>query len=80
MDNLTQEQRHKSMSSIRSKDTAIEVVLRKALWHRGNVIKLSLSCHCEERSDVAIRFLFAVKRGLPHQCAHWFAMTKSLTE
>lgn len=35
MDNLTPEQRQKSMSSIRSKDTSIEVVLRKALWHHG---------------------------------------------
>ena len=35
MDTLTHEQRHKAMSAIRSKDTSIEVVLRKALWHRG---------------------------------------------
>lgn len=35
MDNLTKEQRHKNMSHIRSKDTKIEKVLRKALWHRG---------------------------------------------
>ena len=35
MDRLTPEQRHKNMSSIRSKDTSIEVVLRKALWHHG---------------------------------------------
>lgn len=35
MDKLTPEQRHKNMSHIRSKDTAIEVRLRKALWHKG---------------------------------------------
>lgn len=35
MDTLTPEQRHKNMSAIHSKDTSIEVVLRKALWHRG---------------------------------------------
>ena len=29
------EQRHKNMSSIRSKDTSIELILRKALYHRG---------------------------------------------
>ena len=34
-DPLTPEQRHKNMSSIRSKDTSIEVKLRKALWHHG---------------------------------------------
>jgi DNA mismatch endonuclease (patch repair protein) len=35
MDDLTPEQRHKSMSHIRSNDTSIEVLLRKALWHEG---------------------------------------------
>ena len=28
-------QRHKNMSRIRSKDTSIELILRKALWHHG---------------------------------------------
>lgn len=35
-DNLTKEQRHKNMSHIKSKDTSIEVKLRKALWSRGH--------------------------------------------
>ena len=35
MDVLTPEQRHKCMSRIKSKDTSIEVLLRKALWHEG---------------------------------------------
>lgn len=35
MDVLTKEQRHKNMQAIRSSDTKIEVMLRKALWHRG---------------------------------------------
>lgn len=34
-DVLTPEQRSKNMRSIRSKDTKAEVILRKALWHRG---------------------------------------------
>ncbi|MDR3206102.1 MAG: very short patch repair endonuclease [Candidatus Methanoplasma sp.] len=34
-DNLTPEQRRKTMSAIRSKDTSIEVALRKELWSRG---------------------------------------------
>lgn len=34
-DNLTKEQRHKNMSHIKSKDTSIEVKLRKALWNKG---------------------------------------------
>lgn len=35
MDNLTKEQRHKNMQHIRSKDSAIEKKLRKALWDKG---------------------------------------------
>lgn len=35
MDNLTREQRHKNMQHIRSQDTEIEVLLRKALWKKG---------------------------------------------
>lgn len=34
-DRLTAEQRKKCMSNIRSKDTGIEVGLRKALWQKG---------------------------------------------
>ena len=34
-DNLTAEQRKKNMQHIRSKDTAIELKLRKALWEKG---------------------------------------------
>lgn len=35
MDNLTREQRRKNMQHIRSKDTGIEVKLRKTLWSKG---------------------------------------------
>lgn len=35
MDNLTAEQRQKNMRHIKSKDTLIEVKLRKELWSRG---------------------------------------------
>ena len=35
MDVLTPEQRRKCMSRIKSKDTSIEVLLRKALWREG---------------------------------------------
>jgi DNA mismatch endonuclease (patch repair protein) len=35
MGSLTPEQRHKNMSHIRSKNTSIEILLRKALWHEG---------------------------------------------
>lgn len=35
MDVLTPEQRHKNMKNIKSKDTVIEIKLRKALWNKG---------------------------------------------
>ncbi len=35
MDTLTKEQRRKNMQSIKSKDTKIEILLRKALWKKG---------------------------------------------
>ncbi len=35
MDTLTKEQRRKNMQNIKSKDTKIEIRLRKALWHKG---------------------------------------------
>lgn len=35
MDVLTKSQRHKNMQHIRSADTKPEIMLRKALWHRG---------------------------------------------
>lgn len=35
MDNLTPLQRHKNMQAIHNKNTKIEIILRKALWHKG---------------------------------------------
>ena len=35
MDNLKPEQRHKNMQHIKSKDTQIERIFRKALWREG---------------------------------------------
>lgn len=35
MDNLTNEQRKKNMQCIKSKDTSIELKLRKSLWNKG---------------------------------------------
>lgn len=34
-DVLTKEQRHRNMKNIRSKDTSIELIMRKALWEKG---------------------------------------------
>ena len=35
MDKLTQDQRRKNMQAVRSKDSRMELRLRKALWHKG---------------------------------------------
>ncbi len=35
MDNLTPEQRRKNMQAIKSKDSDIELLLRRSLWERG---------------------------------------------
>lgn len=35
MDRLTKEQRRKNMQHIKSRDTKIEILLRKALWEKG---------------------------------------------
>lgn len=35
MNKLSKEQRRKNMQNIRSKDTSIEIMLRKALWNKG---------------------------------------------
>jgi len=35
MDNLTKDQRIKNMQSIKSKNTKIEIKLRKSLWNKG---------------------------------------------
>lgn len=35
MDTHTAEQRHKNMQAVKSKDTAIELLLRRELWSRG---------------------------------------------
>ena len=35
LDNLTPEQRHKNMTAIKSKDSDIELLLRRELWKKG---------------------------------------------
>ena len=40
MDVLTPEQRRKNMQHIKSKDTSIEIALRKALWKKGYRLSL----------------------------------------
>lgn len=60
MDVLNREQRHRNMVAIRSKNTKIEVSLRKALWHKGIRYRKNFKvCNCHV--DIAItRYKIAV--------------------
>jgi DNA mismatch endonuclease (patch repair protein) len=49
----TSEQRHKNMSHIKSKNTSIEIQLRKALWHEGIRYRLNLKT-LPGKPDIAI--------------------------
>ena len=63
MDDLTKEQRHKAMSRIRSKDTAIEVKLRKALWHSGYRYRKNYAARIKNKQQHAERS----RRGKTHK-------------
>lgn len=52
-DNLTKEQRHLNMSRIKSRDTSIEVSLRKALWNKGYRYRKNYSA-LPGKPDIAI--------------------------
>lgn len=59
-DNLTRDQRHKSMSHIKSKNTSIEVKLRKALWHNGYRYRVNFK-ELPGKPDIAItRYKIAI--------------------
>ncbi len=53
MDRLTKEQRHKNMSSIKNKDTGIEVRLRKALREKGYRYRKN-SDHLPGKPDIVL--------------------------
>lgn len=53
MDVLTPEQRRKNMQHIKSKDTSIEIALRKALWKKGYRYRKNFK-GLPEKPDIAI--------------------------
>lgn len=60
MDILTPEQRHKNMQHIKSHDTKIEILLRKALWKKGIRYRKNLR-NLPGRPDIAItRYKIAI--------------------
>ena len=44
MDVLTKEQRHRCMKNVKSVNTKLEVLLRKALWHNGIRYRKNYKC------------------------------------
>ena len=48
-DNLTAEQRKKNMQNIKSKDTKIELALRKALWSKATDIEKIIKSYRESQ-------------------------------
>ena len=59
MDNLTPEQRKRNMQQIRSKDTSIELKLRKELWKRGYRYRKNVK-NLPGKPDIALTKLYAV--------------------
>ena len=53
MDVLTKGQRKKNMQHIRSKDTKIEIILRKALWKKGYRYRKNYNKICG-KPDIAL--------------------------
>jgi len=53
MDKLTKNQRRKNMQAVKSKDSKIEVRLRKALWHQGHRYRKNYS-RLEGKPDIVL--------------------------
>ena len=60
MDVLNAEQRHKCMSHIKSKDTSIEVSLRRALWKKGYHYRKNYSALPGTPDIVLIKYRIAI--------------------
>lgn len=59
-DVLTKEQRHRNMSNIRSKDTKIECILRKALWSNGIRYRKNYSALPGKPDIVITKYMIAI--------------------
>ena len=55
-DNLTVEQRKKNMQHIKSKDTKIEIALRKALWNKGYRYRKQYIFQSPDKSSIYRKF------------------------
>lgn len=60
MDVLTSEQRRKNMQNIRSKNTEIELILRKALWAKGYRYRLNVKSLPGKPDIVLPRYKLAI--------------------
>ena len=60
MDVLNAKQRHKCMSHIKSKDTSIEVSLRRALWKKGYRYRINYSALPGKPDIVLTKYRIAI--------------------
>lgn len=60
MDVLTPEQRHRNMKNIKSKDTSIEMILRKCLWHKGYRYRKNYKDLLEKPDFVLTKYKIAI--------------------
>jgi len=77
-DNLTPEQRKKSMSAIKSKNTKAELALRKRLWSQG--LRYRIHYNVEGRPDIAFpskKIAVFVDGCFWHKCPDCFSCPKT---
>lgn len=77
-DNLTPEQRRKTMSAIKSQDTKAELALRRRLWAKGFRYRIHYSI--EGRPDIAFpskKIAVFVDGCFWHKCPECFSCPKS---
>lgn len=80
MDNLTPEQRRKNMQHIKSQNTKIEVLLRKALWKKGYRYKKNckdLPGKTEKRNHY-LRTLMKCRKGTPLTAEVMYALIERI--
>ena len=80
-DVLSPEQRRHCMSRIRGRDTKIEVLLRKSLWHRG--LRYRIKSTLPGKPDIVFhksRVLVFVDGCFWHRCAEHYSSPKTNAE
>lgn len=82
MDNLTKEQRKKNMQAIKSKNTKMESIVCKGLWHRGIRFRKNVK-ELPGKPDIAIKkykIVIFLDSCFWHKCPLHFKRPKSNNE